>query len=143
MLEAGTMHHGEIKIIVVEDHNLFRIVIKKIVETIENCHVVAEARCGMEALELIKTTPADLIVMDLRLPGINGVSLIEESKKIGPTKILVLTASREKDIIQSALDAGADGICSKDNDKSVFEKAIVETLAGSKPIYLERPQSDT
>jgi DNA-binding NarL/FixJ family response regulator len=134
------MEREKIKVIVVEDHNLFRIVIKKIVEMIEDCHVVAEASCGMEALKLIRQVPADLIVMDLRLPGIGGVSLIEESKKISSTKILVFTASRDKEIIQSALDAGADGICSKDNDKSVFERAILETLDGKRPVYLERPQ---
>ena len=127
---------GETKVIVVEDHDIFRSYLKAFVQQVDHCRIVAEAVDGEAALEAIRKIPADLIVLDLRLPRMSGLSVIQESKKISIAKILVMTMHTEMEIIQQALDAGADGICLKDKDIKVFEKAIMETLEGKRPVYV-------
>lgn len=131
------MDEPEIKIILVEDHKTFRSMYKCFVHGINECLVVAEAKDGIEALEKIKTVQANLIVLDLSLPGLDGIEVIKKSKEICPTKILVVTIHQDKKIIQTALDAGADGICNKTVGPELMEKAILETVAGKRPIYLD------
>jgi len=126
----------KIKIILIEDHALIMKFLKTFIERLDY-DIVAEAKCGREALEVIKNIPADLILLDLSLPHVTGLQILIESKKIRPTKVLIITMNMDSYIIQEALDAGADGICLKDRCNEVLENAMLETLAGKHPVYLE------
>jgi DNA-binding NarL/FixJ family response regulator len=123
------------RVIIVEDHDLMRSYLTKFIEQMDRCTVVAEAVEGRQALDLVRTIPADLMVLDLSLPGISGLSVMEETKKISPIKILVVTMHSDPDTIQGALDAGADGVVLKDAGTRMLEQAILETLAGKRPVY--------
>jgi DNA-binding NarL/FixJ family response regulator len=131
------MDAPDIKIILVEDHEVFRSLYKSFIEQIEMCRVVAEADNGRQALSLIQSVPADLIVLDLSLPGLNGIDVLKKSKEICATKILVVTVHNDKEIIQAALDAGADGVCNKTIGPRLMAKAVVETVNGKHPVYLD------
>ena len=129
------------KTIVVEDHEIFRKYLKTFVEQVDHCKIVAEASDGNEALDTIKNVPADLIVLDLSLPRLSGIRVLKEAKKISQTKILVISMHTDKDVVQTALDAGADGFCQKDMGVKVLEKAILETLDGKRPVYAVMDES--
>jgi two-component system, NarL family, response regulator NreC len=125
------------RVIIVEDHDLMRSYLKRFIEQVDHCHIIAEAKDGKKAIEVIQSVSADLIVLDLRLPRLSGLSVIEASKKLSPAKILVVTMHADEDTIQQALDAGADGIVLKDKGAKVFEEAILSTLSGKRPVCLE------
>ena len=131
------MDKSIIEIILVEDHDVFRTLYKTFVEQIDECQIIAEADNGLQALALIGTVQADLIVLDLSLPGLSGIEVIKKSKEINKTKILVVTVHTDKEIIQTALDAGADGVCNKTINVELLEKAIFETINGNVPVYLD------
>jgi DNA-binding NarL/FixJ family response regulator len=122
-------------VILIEDHEIFRLYFSKFVENIRGCQIVAVAKGGNDAIEVIKTTPADLIMLDWRLPDLCGLEVLKRSKMISSAKILVITISVGQEIVPQAFDAGADGICRKDIGLNLMETAIRETLDGKKPVY--------
>jgi DNA-binding NarL/FixJ family response regulator len=129
------------KIILVEDSDLYRSTLKNLIENADKMYrVVAEARSGEKAIETIRDVPADLIMLDLYLPGLSGLSVIRESKKLNPAKILILSIHSAREIIQRAFEYGADGYCPKEADRSLILSAIKETLKGMRPCYTEEFQ---
>jgi DNA-binding NarL/FixJ family response regulator len=126
-------------VILVEDHAVMRSVLKYIVEDIDQCSIIAEAKCGIEALDAIKNIQADLVLLDLSLPDVKGVEVIKQAKKISSIKILVVTMQTDKGIIDQALEAGADGIILKDLSPKILKRAVLEVLDGKCPVYLYPP----
>jgi two-component system, NarL family, nitrate/nitrite response regulator NarL len=126
------------RVILVEDHKMIRDVLKSLIEQVDNCHVIVEAVCGLEAIDIIGKVQADLIILDMSLPGCGGLEVLKAAKKTGMAKILALTMMTETEHIQAALDAGADGICLKDRGVITLKKAIMEVLYGRHPVYLEK-----
>jgi DNA-binding NarL/FixJ family response regulator len=126
-----------IKVILVEDHDLMRAYLKKFVEQVDHCHIIAEATDGQQAIETIRSVNADLVILDLSLPRLSGLSVLESVRELSPTKILVITMQTDPKIIQQALDAGANGIMLKDKGVKVLEKAILETMDGKRPVYVD------
>ena len=124
------------RVILIEDNALIRTFLKNQIERLDY-EVVAEATSGLAALDAINNVPADLILLDLSLPEISGLQILGESKKIRQTKVLIITMHTEHHIIQEALDAGADGICVKDRFHLDLESAMLETINGNRPVYLD------
>ena len=102
------------KIIIVEDNDLYRAALKDLINSQDQLEVVAEAGSGREALKIIKQFPADLVLLDLRLPDRNGYDILPEISKNADVKILVLTILESDHNIWAAFEAGADGYCFKD-----------------------------
>jgi len=128
------------RVILVEDHKLLREFLKNFVVKVDHCSVVAEAKCGIEALNAIRDVEADIVLLDLSLPHVDGIEVLKRTKATlkGDTKFLVVTMHADKNKIQGALEAGADGIFLKDRGPALLEKAILETLEGKHPYYLEK-----
>ena len=124
-------------VIVVDDHDVYRNILKKIISTVDHCRIVAEADSGIDAVNTVIRVPADLIAIDMRLPEMNGIDAIREIRKVSPIKILVVSAMDDKDKIGEAMNAGADGFFRKDLGIKTLEKAILETLDGKKPVYTQ------
>ncbi len=97
------------KIIIVEDNDLYRSAVKKLISAQSDMEVVAEAVDGIEAFEVLERHAADLVLLDLRLPGSSGYEILRDAGGNPGMKILVLTALEGEDNIRAALDAGADG----------------------------------
>jgi two-component system response regulator YesN len=128
------------KLIIVEDEPLARHIIKALVlDNFDNIQVVGEAENGTEAVRLSKKYEPDIILMDIRIPGING---IEASKQIlsefPDVKILVLTAYDDFNYIQQALNMGVKGYLLKPfQDNEIIEK-ITEIINEIKDLDLNK-----
>ena len=118
------------KIIIIEDNDLYRAALKNLINAQDQLEVVAEACSGGEALKIIKQIPADLVLLDLRLPDRNGYDILPEISKSADAKILVLTVLESDHNIRAAFEAGADGYCFKDVSSQELINAISSVLAG-------------
>ncbi len=118
------------KIIIVEDNDLYRAALKDLINAQDQLEVVAEAGSGGEALKIITQFPADLVLLDLRLPDRSGYDILPEISKSADAKILVLTILESDHNIRAALEAGADGYCFKDVSSQELINAISSVLAG-------------
>lgn len=116
------------RILLAEDHTLFREMIKKSLGEIPGLEVVGEVGDGLELLESLKTLTPDLLILDIGMPNLSG---LEAAKRIKPThpgiKILLLTMYKTRDHLKHALEAGVDGYLLKEN---TFKELItaIETI---------------
>jgi len=113
------------KIIVVDDHSLFREGIKLLIENEGLGEVIAEAENGQVLLDLLKTLQPDLVIMDIEMPVMGGLEATRKALMIRPNlKILVLTMLNDKANYYDMITAGAIGFVLKTAGKQEFEKAI-------------------
>ena len=121
------------KIILVDDHELFRQSLKSII-TIENiATIIGEASNGKEFLDQLTYLKPDLVLMDIDMPVMNGLEATEKALKIMPDlKIIAFTMFGDDDYISKMIELGAMGYILKSCDFSVLEKAIELILKGEK-----------
>ena len=113
------------KIIIVDDHSLFREGIKLLIENEQLGCVVAEAENGIAFLDLLDQHQPDLVIMDIEMPVMNGLEAIKQGLKRQPKlKFLVLTMLNEKTNYAEIIYAGAMGFVLKTAGKKEFERAI-------------------
>ena len=105
----------EIKIIVVDDHNLFRMLLKTAFRTdCPDISVVGEAENGAELFRLLSDTPADLVLLDVKLPDMDGVEIARRLRGEYPDlKILAVSGENTADTVKAMIEAGIDGFISK------------------------------
>lgn len=97
--------NNQIRVIVVDDHEIFRNGLKMVIGKIEFARVAGEASNGIEFLELLKVTPTDIVLMDVEMPMMNGIEATKKALKDYPyLKIIALTMFAEDQYIQSMLD---------------------------------------
>lgn len=120
-----------IRIIVADDQQLMRDGLKTILSLKDGIEVVGTAADGAEAFELAKATNPDLVLMDIRMPGVDGVQgtrLIRE--QLPETKVLILTTFNDSELIFDALEEGASGYLLKDMPADMIYQAIITVHAG-------------
>jgi len=123
---------GAKKIIIAEDHRLFREGIKALLEKSAEFQIVGEAGDGLEAIRCARKNKADLMILDLSMPKLGGISAIREIKRQFPNiKILVLTIHQSDQYVLETFEAGADGYCLKDAGRNELRVAIDSVLAGN------------
>jgi len=129
---GGAAMSERIRILVADDHPVVRDGIRGMLERDERIAVVGEAGNGPEAVALVRATDPDLVLMDLRMPGGDGVSAIRELRAANPTRprILVLTTYDTDRDIHAAIDAGADGYLLKATSRTELVDAVVRAAAG-------------
>lgn len=121
------------KIIVADDHTLFRAGLVRMLASFEGVSVVAQAASAAEVLATVKQTAADLLTLDLSMPGASGVSLIEGVHALKPTlPILVLSMHDEPPLARQALKAGASGYVTKDVSPEILFAAISKVGEGGR-----------
>lgn len=124
-----------IKIIIADDHPIIRSGLKQVIETTADIMVVGVAADGHEVLERIRGSDADLLLLDMTMPGLSGVDLIQHICVETPSlPILVLSMHNEVQIASRALRAGACGYLTKDSDPEVLLAAIRKVARGGKTI---------
>jgi two-component system response regulator NreC len=119
------------RILLVEDHTLLRHGIKAILAADPDFEVVGEADNGRDAIHLAGTLSPRLIIMDLSMPGTNGMEAITQIKKRYPDiRVLVLTVHKAEEYIRESLRAGADGYVLKHATREELMLAIKSLLNG-------------
>ncbi len=122
-----------IRILLADDHAIVRDGIKYLLEEEENIEVVGEASNGLEALELVEKTQPDLLIIDVRMPEMNGIEAVKIlNQKPTNTKAIVLSMHDSEEYILKAIEAKAMGYLLKDADKSEVLKAIHTVYNGEK-----------
>jgi len=118
-------------VVVVDDHPAICLAVKATIERDGDFKVVGEASTGPAALAIVRDQSPSLVIVDLDLPGMNGLSLIGRIRDDHPgVRLLVLSAQRESIFAIRALKAGADGFVSKTEDMRKVAEAARSVLAG-------------
>lgn len=123
---------SDIKVLLVEDHEMTRLGLQLVLEKAENIKVAGEAADGKKGVELAKELNPDVILMDIGLPEMDGIEATEIIKKSGlQSKILIYTSRESDDDVFSALSAGADGYIMKGANKEQLVSAITAVSQGT------------
>lgn len=114
-----------IKVIIADDHVLYRAGVKTALSSKKDIKVIAEADNGMHLLNLIKTIQADVILLDIQMPIMDGITALPEVKKLCPqTKIIMLTMVDDNSMITKLMELGANSYLTKNSDSEIIYEAI-------------------
>ncbi len=121
-----------ISVIIIEDYKLTRIGLCSTLNQFEHINVIGEAEEAVSGLELIKKEKPDVVLMDLGLPGMNGLEATLKTKEISPeTNVVILTSHERGEEVIAALGAGACAYCLKDIEPNVLSQVIVSASQGA------------
>ena len=133
---------GKIKIILVDDHQMFRDGVRSVLSDEENIDIVGEVGAAEDLYELLILQKPDLIITDISLPGISGIEIAKYvSKNYPEVKILILSMHSNEEFITKALNAGANGYLPKDTSMTELLEAINAIYKGDN--YFNKNISDT
>jgi len=107
---------GRIKVLIVDDHPLFRQGLRQVVVADSRFELIAEAGDGIAALQLIQEKKPDVAALDVNLPGLSGLEIARklQGKRL-PTRIIILTMYKEEETFNRAMDLGVTGFVLKEN----------------------------
>jgi len=129
--------NNKIKVLLVDDHAVVRAGFKLLLATSSNIEVIAEADRGEQAIQFHQQYQADIIVLDLSMPGIGGLETIKRMvKRDKDVNILVFSIYDEQVYINRALNAGAKGYITKNSAPEILSEAITCIIQGQR--YIER-----
>lgn len=112
-------------ILIVENHALLRAGLRALLSGDPDFEVVGEAANGHDAIQAVRTLQPSLVLMDISMPGMNGIEAMIDIKRRSPAiRIIVITMHKEDEYIHSSLSAGADGYLLKDAGNEEFQLAI-------------------
>ncbi|MCO6360870.1 response regulator [Roseivirga pacifica] len=115
-----------IKVGLVDDHELFREGIKLLMSRIEETELVFDVGSGIAALEELKSTMPDVLLLDLDMPGKNGVDTFQEARELYPDlKVIILTMHSEERMISYLMEMGVNGYLMKDSNRETLRNAIL------------------
>jgi DNA-binding NarL/FixJ family response regulator len=130
--------HTTSRIFIADDHPLYRGALRELLEKHPDFEVVGEGKDGMEALELCRHLRPELVLMDLRMPEMDGLEATHAIKRELPeTTVLIITALEDPNHLAEALRAGADGYVLKSSDCREITDAIRKALKGVAPLNQE------
>jgi len=122
-----------IRILIADDHAIVRGGLKQLFAIVQDIEVAGEAVNGLQAIDILRHTPVDLVLLDLTMPGINGIDLITRLRSFFPDlPILVLSMRNEPQVVRQVLKAGASGYLTKDSEPEMLVVAIRKAAAGGR-----------
>jgi two-component system nitrate/nitrite response regulator NarL len=141
MPAAVSLHHAtrcdprmaatRVSVVVADDHPLFREGIERAVRERPELELVGSAAGGREALELVRDLQPVVAVLDLRLPGLDGLQILNAITRDGtPTRVLILSASGDAELVYRAVQGGAAGYFRKEADRHTILDAISAVARG-------------
>ena len=120
------------KVVIVDDHDMFRSGVKVLLEKSENVEFIGEASNGADFLELLEKIKPDVVLMDISMPIMDGIEATRQALKHHPDiKILVLSMFGEEEYYYKMIQAGAKGFVLKSSGINELEHAILEVARGS------------
>ncbi|MEO9944555.1 MAG: UvrY/SirA/GacA family response regulator transcription factor [Paraglaciecola sp.] len=122
-----------IKLLLVDDHELVRTGIRRILEDVKDFDVVGEATNGEDAVKFCRHSAPDLVLMDMSMPGIGGLEATKQILRFSEnTRVIVLSVHKENPIPGKVMQIGAFGYLTKDSEPDEMIKAIYKVSAGQK-----------
>jgi len=135
------MEH-QIRVVIADDHRLFREGIRLILRNEKAIEIVGEAVNGLQTINVVNDLKPDVVLLDIKMPEMDGIQVIPPIRQKSPnTKALMLTASMDEAKIFKSLKAGAKGYLSKDSSVSDLTKAIKAVHQGE--LWIERKLMST
>ncbi len=133
--QGGRAPSRPITVVLVDDHRLVRAGLRGIIDAAADLIVVGEAADGSEALAVVRAAQPDVVLMDLSMPGVDGIEGTARLRDAGESaRVVVLTSFVEHDRVTAALAAGAVGYLLKDSDPRDVLEAIRSAAAGHAPL---------
>lgn len=134
------------RVILADDHSLFRHGLKRIISENPDLEVVGEVGDGLQLLESLKTADPHVIVLDISMPNLSGIEAIHEIKRMRPNaKVLMLTMHKDPDYLFQAISAGANGYLLKEDAEQELFSAINVVKRGDiylSPLLTEEARQD-
>lgn len=119
------------KIIIADDHSMVREGLKQLLELDGDVEVIGEASDGIECLELLENLVPQVLLLDINMPNMNGLEVLEEMKeKDMDVKVIILTVHNEIEYLLKAVEIGINGYMLKDSELSELKKAIFSVIDG-------------
>ena len=121
-----------VKVLIADDHPLMIAGVRRVLERGDGIEVVGEARSGAEVMQLIERRRPELVLLDLRMPGTDGVECIQHIRGEWPeVKVVVLSANEDRGSIDGALEAGASSYVVKSVDAADIASVVRQTACGN------------
>jgi DNA-binding NarL/FixJ family response regulator len=124
-----------IRVLVVDDHGVVRLGVERALTGLRGVEVVGAVADGEQALDAVRELDPDVILMDLQMPGLDGIEATREIVRQRPdARVVVLTSYLDRGKIEAALEAGAIGYTLKDGDPQELERVVRVAADGDFPI---------
>lgn len=124
------------KIVIIDDHQLFREGVKRILEFENTFEVIAEGEDGKEALELIDLHRPDVVIMDINMPQMNGIEATQQLiEKFPETRVIILSIHDDENYVTHALKTGASGYLLKEMDAATLIEAVKVVADGGSYLH--------
>src|SRR5664279_4278068 len=128
---TGIPTKTKIRIVVADDHPIFRDGLCKLLGLEEDFEVVAQAQDGREVLDVLQQFEPDILLLDLKMPGLDGLATLQRLQAVkNRTRVIVLTASDDKNEFVQAMKLGTSGIVLKQTATELLIKSIRKVHAG-------------
>jgi DNA-binding NarL/FixJ family response regulator len=122
----------QLKIVVADDHQLMIQAIRLALEGTEDIEIVAEADSGSKVMPLVSQTSPDLVLLDIRMPGMDGLTVLERLRERYPkVRVAILSAVDDPAVIQAAFNRGASAFIVKHIDPRDLAAAVRQAIAGA------------
>ena len=122
---------NQIRVLIADDHSLFREGLSMLLAREPGINVVGEATDGLQALSMAETLQPDIMLLDIRMHGVDGLEVLDRIRAKSPTtKVLVLSGFFEEELLVEALEHGAKGYLQKISTRTDLVKAVRATHAG-------------
>jgi DNA-binding NarL/FixJ family response regulator len=128
---------SDITVAIVEDHDVVRIGLRAILQSHPGIEVIGEATNGTQGLKLLQTSPPDIAIVDIGLPGMDGIEMTRQFRSFQAehaevtTKTIMLTMQGTEESVLAAFAAGADSYCMKDTSMDRLVEAVIVTHGGN------------
>lgn len=124
------------RIVIIDDHQLFREGVKRILEFETSFEVVAEGNDGTEAMELVEKYQPDVVLMDINMPNVNGIEATQQLIENFPdSKVIILSIHDDENYVTHALKTGASGYMLKEMDADALIEAIKVVADGGSYLH--------
>jgi len=131
-----------IKVLLADDHSIVREGLRRIIEESEDLEVIAEADDGRVAIQLAQEKLPDIAVVDISMPGLDGLEVVSQLKVYRPElPIIILTMHEEEQYVVRAIEAGAMGYVTKRSAPEQLVKAIRQVMGGSRYLTPEASEA--
>jgi DNA-binding NarL/FixJ family response regulator len=130
---AALLNKMPIRVILVDDYEPWRVFLSTTLRNKQELQLIGEVSDGLEAVRIAEQLRPDLILLDIGLPGLNGIEAARQIRKVSPaSKILFVSESRSPDIVEEALSTGAGGFVAKSDAGSDLVPAVEAVLQGKR-----------